>query len=235
MDHEKYTDEWIKKYLKGELSEQETRKFEEDLNANIDFAEKVAFEKHDIRGKSRLEKESWPNLKLDHDQPTYRKPFIFLGLVGAAFIVLFVILFWLITADSTYLNLYNEFFKPYPAEMYNSTTAENDQLSDALSSYKAGYYQKALQDLMEIQPKDDQVLLYTANTYLMLNDYRKAIDLLLQINGSNEVATDDWYLALAYLRRGKINKSATILQELSQSSNAYQDQSKQLLQQLTTE
>lgn len=200
MENKKTLEEYIDRYLEGSLSDEERKAFELKMSKDPELHKEVALQRSIIRAvrNERLEKiirKEENNIK---KQKNIRKLVIsFSSLAIAASVAGFFYFGHL----NHYNKLTGEFYKPYTFTPLPSRGEDSLYLTGADSVFF-----NALQDI-----ENDNI--------------SSAIDKLETLKNSEPemlAATEqsvNWYLALAYLKKGKKNKAKILLQEIGKSMN----------------
>lgn len=117
--------------------------------------------------------------------------------------------------------LVSEFFEPYPAVDFVAAKAADTKVNQAILAYQEGDYQEAIEKF-DITPEyagDLPALFFKANAYLAIGDPLFAIGILEQFNAVGQTAGDprvQWYLSLAYLKHGQMNKARSLLKKVAE-------------------
>jgi len=217
----------INGYFEGTLSDNELKTLESLLENDAAFTEDFEFQK---ALKSALKKEDRKNIKAifsDLNQKNIAsKTKVFNirpWLVAASIAILVGLGSWLLFFNSNTLDtdtLYATHFVPYENvvnPIQRGVEIENIK-TKAFLAYENGEYEKALQlfEKANTHSEDHYITFYEAIILMQLNKHEKAINLL------NEYITNDgkladratWYLALSYLKLGKIKPCKTTLKTL---------------------
>lgn len=238
----------IESYLRGEMSEDERRDFENSISKDEKLREEVdlfreiddAITEQDIAQFRQTVKD----MMVSKLEPVPRWVFLghlFLKLpVAAAILLLIGFSLWKIFMVKSGPDYFNEFYAPYQTDV--TTRSINDlgknkiELSYLLyqeENYEASY--DILRNYLVKKPLD-----YTAQFYLGMDAIElKKYDVAIQ--SLSKVAQDSlslyslhakWYLALSYLEINNKEKAKEYLQLLSSSENLYSGKSKKLLKKL---
>lgn len=138
--------------------------------------------------------------------------------------------------------LYNRYFKPYPAIAAALDTRERDETSyrkcfrHALKSYRKKQYAAATDSLLELttqKPENDTLNLYIGLSYLARGEVEAAQSFLAKVLNKPESAwksTARWYLALSHLQLGHIDTARRLLIPLKNQDNLHQEEARKVLQ-----
>lgn len=158
----------------------------------------------------------------------------------AATIVVLITVGYFITRDTRPMNerLYAANFEPFDSPGSGLTRGNDDipTLKDrAYDAYDAGLYPQAAELFEQIsKEKDDAIVdLCLGNAHLANGNAAEAEAVFQHIltNHVDLVTPAKWYLALTYLRQGKMERTRSVLWEISKSST-YGDKARQLLNEL---
>ncbi len=243
--------EQIQKYLNGELNESEQASLRDQLKADSTLAEDFNFSK-DL--KALLDHEEVMEVKSlliaaskEVDiQPDYEgldqlegpsrggwfKPGIALGIV-----VLLSIVVGLLVArfgggeQQRYLDIASSFTEPM--EILVVTNQADGMLYEGMRAYKEGDYQTAKSRLGEYlkNKADERAQLYLGIAQVLSNDGAEATITLQPLSSSSNPlfkSAASWYLSLAYIQTGKMEKAKKLLQSLENDSE-YGNRAAQLL------
>jgi len=214
--------ELIEKYFSNSLSDDEYILFNHLLKNDDIFKEEFLFQKDLKKALSHNQKNSLKTtLQNFESNIKNEKVFHLKKWLAAASIILVLGFSYFLFSDSfnnSPEKLYAEYFEPYRNVIHPVVRSENEKTikSSAFMAYENGKYHKALNLLNSVSNNDDEYIrFYSAMCYLGLNKNLDAIDLLLPIaNGISNPDSDknfeakaNWYLGLAYLNSGDINKA----------------------------
>ena len=113
------------------------------------------------------------------------------------------------------------FFEPYPAKDFVKGKEADAKVNQAILAYQKGDYHEAIEkfDITREYAGDLPALFFKANAYLAIGDPLFAIGILEQHNALGPTAKDPrihWYLGLAYLKRGQMNKARSLLKKVAE-------------------
>ena len=162
--------------------------------------------------------------------------------IAASVLVIISLAWWylLSSAQATPQALFAEHFEPMDNIIYPITrdlipNQDTPIEKYAYQAYEQGKYASAIQ-LFESIPTTNRTLnqiLYTNIAQMATGQYQPAITSLKQLANESDYefqANAQWYLALAYLRDEQLEKSKTILIQISQTPNhPYMTEAKELL------
>ena len=161
------------------------------------------------------------------------------GSLAAAAVVFMGILPFLFqfTTSSPNQQLFREHFEMYPNTLDITRNIDTGSIfSHAMANYGAGKYEIAaaqLNDLLSVSPDSHMAHFYLGNIRLKTNQPKVAIDHLNAAANSEDLSDRaTWYLGLAYLQMGKLDKAQSIFNELANSTNEYQNNSIKIIDEL---
>jgi TolA-binding protein len=134
--------------------------------------------------------------------------------------------------------LFSSFYEPFtavsPIVRGNNT---NDLYISGINSFKTGDYKnaaKAFEQSSNINPLIGSPVFYLGLTALETGDYDKAIKDLNSVVAEAGVYSKEaeWYLGLAYLKKGNTEDARKCFEELSKTSSYYKDRSEKILRRL---
>lgn len=135
--------------------------------------------------------------------------------------------------------LFNRYFEPYPSTLRivrgNTTTST---LKQAVHWYERKEYKKALpglEEMLKTEPSNPFLHFYTGMSFLCLDRPEKAIPHFRTVLALKEhpfLEPASWYLGLAFLKEGEMNKAKSIFQDIASSQNAFREESENLLQKM---
>jgi tetratricopeptide (TPR) repeat protein len=244
--------EFIERYLDDNLSPEEKRDFEMRLAVDEGFETVFKTYKSLVNGiKYSGRKELHQKLKQYEDSLAIEEGLQkrFLGLrfnsfytysVAASVLLLISFTYIFIINQRTSANdIYSDYFQPYP-NVVNPTTRGGEQVRDikeeAYRFYDMEEYEEAaiqFEKILILNQSDD-ILLYSANSYLALGKYDSAIAKLsiLRELDSPFKTQSKWYLALSYLGKNDMGNAKKVLEELKGEKNSYSKKAENILKEL---
>jgi tetratricopeptide (TPR) repeat protein len=108
-------------------------------------------------------------------------------------------------------------------------SVSNPLLEKAEKAYNELDYPNAIlyyKQLLNKDPNQDKYILFLGVSYLADNQTEQAIRLFNNSPYKNSMYAEDinWYLALAYIKKGDTQTAAILLQNLAKVSDYYKDQ-----------
>ncbi|HUH74410.1 MAG TPA: tetratricopeptide repeat protein [Chitinophagales bacterium] len=216
--------EMIERHLTGKLSPQESSEFQNNLDHNSDYPQKINHVKDFIQG---IEAAALLNKTNDWHQEmespsVEKKSFSSRYMIAASIaFILAGISLWIILQPSPNEKLYTEFYLPDPGlPTVMSTSTVDYDFEKAMVDYKLGNFalaQEAWTQLLKYQPNNDTLQFFIGNALLAQDKNKEAIvyfENTIKKTNSNFYEDAQWYLGLAYLKAQDYEK-AKIHVELS--------------------
>ncbi len=240
----------IEDYIRGEMNESEAIEFRRELEQNSELAEyywmlngfnKHLIKKDQIESGNKIKQIFDEYINENYPESSKKAPKISLRNISwltaaAVLIIAMAVYFLLLTRQkSSPSYIYRKHFA-----YYNHTIQPRDA-GDSIGSfyngmqfYKAGSYQDALNSFLVAQEKYEQIsAFYIGLCYLNLDQYSDAavhLEEAVALNGDHKQDAE-WYLALAYLAEGKVNKTENIIKQITnQPKHYYYEQARNLLE-----
>jgi hypothetical protein len=236
-----FDQEYIEKFIKGELSENEEKAFRAHLENDEKLRQETAFlidlrkgiEQHfNLQLKQKLQQEE----KLIASRP---KNLAWIG-IAASFILISMLSYFLMNRTD-YAAVYAENFQPYPNVLYPSerSAAPMNEM-EAFAYYESGNYENAIESFIYLLENTSEnrefIELYLGVSYLANLEAEKSIEILSSVVNStapeNVKLPARWYLALAYLQQKKPEDAEPVLKILANGSSSYAARAKAVLDQL---
>ena len=237
--------ELINGYFEGSLSQNQLEEVDYLLSTDVEFASELEFEKE---LKIALKKEERQNIKSqfselskEHAKPKPKviklRPWLAAASIALCIGLGTYFLFFYSSNINT-AELYAANFMPYdnvvqPIERSNQLENLKTQ---AFTAYENEEYQKALQLFKELNTKqnDNYIDFYSAMVYMQLDKQKLAVSLLKNYIEKQGELKDraTWYLALAYLKLGKLENCKSELEKLIAWNTFKTNSAKELLSKL---
>lgn len=136
------------------------------------------------------------------------------------------------TFDNTksHQELFNEYYTTYDGIAHSRN--QTDQLSEGRINYLNGNYEAALLPLLRLEEHAISDLLMIGICYLETNQPALALNWFskIEVVGAKDVlSVRDWYIALAYLKNGQLDKCEETLMSKTITNSIYSKRSKALL------
>ena len=237
----------IENYLDGNMSDLEKKKFENSLLIDQELADELSFHKEvneailddataDFRQtlKSIVEHDSVENKHVSRSLISVMK----VPLVASILILIGLSLYNIIMHQNP-SKLFTNYYKPYNTDISTRSieqSKDNIQLSYYL--YQEGDFQTSFEILKNYISSnfDDQTAhFYLGLDALELSLYDQAIDeftFVEQDTASPFALHARWYLAMTYLKTGKVDPAKKLLQRLVKDENMYSAKAKNILKKI---
>lgn len=245
--------EFIDRYLDSDLSGSELKWFEKELDSNSELQAELKLHRElnyalqqddvlELRGKLD---EIHEMVDSGSDRKGIKKAVSgkWTGIVAASVVILIAIGFFVmntfISNEQTAEELFDEYYDPYVVPTNYRSADEIDNLfHKALVEYKNQDYQKALQLFEKVLIDDgsrmDAVLL-TGISNLEIENYDKAnksFNKVIDHNDNLFLEQAEWYLALCYLKTGKLEKANSRFEKIIEDISLYKDDAADILSKL---
>lgn len=234
--------EWIDLYLKGLLSVEEKKLFEQKLQADNIFRQQVeiiaALRKgiQAVGRKEMLEEmKAWDKKAppLVQTIPLWRQA----GLMRiAALLIIGISIFLLWPKERAKSDLFAKYFDPYP-NVVMPTVRGNERedstiIQKAYRAYDQGNYTEAIALFEAASSQDEYVRMYLANSYLAGGQGEKAISILEKLQAKSKLFAEEarWYLVLAHLQSGNKEQASRLLR--GSWPERYSQRAKEIYQQI---
>ena len=233
-------------FLSGDISEEDQKKFAEDLNNNDELQEDF-----------KLQKEILHTIKMgDDDTLDFRSQ---LKDIGSEFLneknSRFRIrpAYWVAAASvitllsvSTFLGLFRsdkyvgdqmflEYYEPYGINIQVRGDHAEEDVSKAISLYQAGNTEKALKEFERLKIENSEMSgFFLALCEIELGNIEEAQKELEKISNNAVFYSDhiNWYLSLCYLKQEEISKAKALFEEIAMGNNEYADKAARILNKL---
>jgi tetratricopeptide (TPR) repeat protein len=165
---------------------------------------------------------------------------IWLPLAAAAALVIAAALWFLVPTQSTnsYQALYTAYFEPFDSPgsgLTRSSENEQDLKARAYLAYDSKDYEEASRLFIDLlKTKDDPIADLCLGSALLAQDKPEEAEKIFMhfLENHEDLLTQaKWYLALTFLRQGKIERTKATLWEVSTSST-YGEEARELLKKL---
>ena len=231
--------EYIDAYFQKQLNDSENKEFEQRCINDVEFANDVAFYVSTRAAISDVlldqKKTEWSQLPIRQaDEPTdssvtpvrqinYKKWILY---AAAACIVLAIIAYPLLSTDSPH-ELANKYIRQELTDIGQTMDAAKDSMQSAIAAFKKKDYQTAMQFFQQIYSRDTQnndALRYLGQTYLVTDDYDKAIVSFEELSRKQSYSNPGLFLkAVTLMKRNEGNdqkEARIILQKIADDEDA---------------
>lgn len=223
-------------FFEDSLTADQWREFEQLLQNDSEFAAEIAFQK---AVKQQLTAEKRAALKSElRAIENNKKKVILLNWkwISAAALLIFGVFSWVLTQkNKPKQSLYAAYYQPFPNVVEPTVRGENtsSEKSVALGFYDAENYAAALplfEKLYQENPEDYSYF-YQGICHLELGNTNRAITLFENASYTQTIPwqnSTDWYLALGYLKIGKVKKAKKPLEQVIAANDFMAKQAKEL-------
>lgn len=206
-------------YFSNTLNDLEKTEFEQLLETDIEFREQFEFEKavkvavkktrnEELKSKLQGFEEELKETPVKTIKSKVRKKVSVSWLKIAASLLLFIAAGWLAYTSffsKNYDSLYADNFKVYPnteVALIRGDNSIDETIRKAFVAYETEDYKEAIKQFELIENKEHSILFYEAQSYLQLQDYKKAKELLNSVilKNTSFIAESYWYLALINIK-----------------------------------
>ncbi|MBN7812380.1 hypothetical protein J0A68_15615 [Algoriphagus sp. H41] len=227
MDLQKLIDD----YLEGKMSPEDQRLFEDLIEENPKYKAELVQETNGRAALQLAEKRS-------RKRPGKLRPWLFPALI-AVILVLAGYLLWITLGKSQGEKLYAQYYQTLPNQISTAMlgSEHTQQKTEAFKAFEAGDFGRAntIFEGIPLRPDSDYLLLYQGICQLELGRPEKAVPLLMLVKSSSEPASKEvahWFAALGYFKLNMPERAAQALRVTAANPNPYQQQAKDILQQL---
>ena len=125
-----------------------------------------------------------------------------------------------------------------PGYESNEANQNRSVLDEGIKEYEAKNYPAAISVFSSVLKNDrenTEAIFYSGVSYLSMGEYEIAVNLLQSISPSSPGKFSDaakWYLSLCYIRKNKISKAKSLLEDLSGRENEYRSNAIKTLQEI---
>ena len=240
---------FIERYNAGEMSDEEKKWFEKELDGNQKLQDEVNLRKNtdmvlrnqgiiSLRNKlSAIEKERSERKVIV--MRTKRTVYLRYAAVIASLVVVGSIFLFNGNNQGTD-EVINRYYKPYepPTSQRSGMTAENADFTLALEFYNTHDYEKAalfFNKVVESNPKDMQSLFLNGVSNFEEKKFPEAtmsFSTVIKDNNNLFIETAKWYLALCYLKTDELDKAKSLLQIINDEGGIYSKKAKKIIKKL---
>lgn len=242
--------EYIERYLQGEMRPDEKLWFEKEIEGDIHLQDEIKLRKQVnmvlsdrdlIELKSQLEQ-----IHLEINEVTKKGKVAIRKIYSRVYYATGVLVIFAIALT---LHLYNrdfsnskiidEYYLPASAAAnFRSADSFNDQLSAAMSYYKEKEYEQAIALFEKILAQDSTKIginLYSGISHMEIQEYNKANERFQRIihNQPNPfVESAKWYLGMCYIMTNNRDKAADQFENLASTEGYYQRDAQRILRRI---
>jgi len=239
----------IHRYLMGEMDAQSEKEFERKLNEDDELKKEYELQKEI---KSAVQEDDIMELReqledLGHSEKSKRKIHLnrsdILSIAASITLFIGVGLLMLFHNQRTYPDdLYASYFEPYPniysQRSVGGNSSPGETKKKAFLAYEQENWRESksyFNELLEKNPDNVEYTFYLGVLNLKLDNPDKAIEqfqTILQKNDPLFKGQTTWYIALGYLRKSNIDKSAYFLNKIIREDMANKGKASELIKKL---
>lgn len=208
--------EAIEAYVLGTMGPDARHRFEQELAVDDSLREEVELQREntlavELAGITRTLQEARAGHREADPAPAGSSWTTYLK-YAAMVAVLVIGAVWWFARPSENERLFAEYYVEDPGLPVPMSAVSDPVFQDAMVAYKLGDYPEARTkwgNLLELEPDNDTLRFYIANTYLGEGDAKAAIPLYKTVSEASSSPLRDkarWYLFLAYLHEGRLNE-----------------------------
>jgi tetratricopeptide (TPR) repeat protein len=238
----------VQRYLDGEMTQEEVRLFEEDLQTDLLLVEELELHRHiintvkqhdEVRFRNKL-KEAYHLFKrrkrISPGPGFIKSPRHLIYVLGALSVGMLLIYFGLNKPEKSTQELFDIYYAKFSQDLQSRSSMEDstDNLNVGIYNFYSGNYQESINSLKSFIELEASA---TAEFYLGLSEaelgnYGSAIDnfknvLNKDFNYYQEHAR--WYLGLCYLKLNYKSEAIEVFQEFSQKNSYYAEDAKKII------
>ncbi|MGM0497478.1 MAG: tetratricopeptide repeat protein [Bacteroidota bacterium] len=239
----------ISKYLNGEMDAESEKMFEQKLHNDKNLRNEFELQK-EIQNAIGEEDIMELREKLEEYEPSARPGKKFrlkwpdvLAAAGFVTLLIGIGMLWIYYSQITNTDeLYARYFEPYPS-IYSQRSVDEDSKhgilkKEAFLAYEKENWDKAknhFDELFLLQPENAEIAFYTGILELKLNNTHKAIKRFRILLEKDDPLLEDqtiWYIALAHLKEGNVDKSVEYLKKIVKDDMANKEKASKLLRRI---
>jgi len=158
-------------------------------------------------------------------------------LLGLSIILLSIVTYFLLPSKTDRVFLADNYFTPYPPDTNIRGVEDTKTFSAAMKSYANENYESAIDEFLDINPRNENLEIYLACSYLKVDKFNEANKILNKLQSSiqNQEALQniEWYKTLSMLGLGKNQEAVSLLKKISVTKNhLFRDKALKLLTEL---
>lgn len=240
MEH---TEEYIRDYLLGKLTPEETQLMDQELEDNPDLMESLDLQRDIMIGiqagfDEELRKKLIQADMIEEGKIRSLYPRILWRWASAAAIVLGSLsVYFYMTQTSVEERIYLTYFEDFPNIVDPAQRDTPGQLNGFIA-YQNGQYQEALERFSQLEEEEPTAIyatFYKGICAMHLEDWSMAIQAFEKVRSAGDqrfVEAATWYVSLAYLRAGNRDRATLILESISETPGNFRSEALAILDQL---
>ncbi|MEM9857841.1 MAG: hypothetical protein AAF843_10810 [Bacteroidota bacterium] len=226
--------ELFDKRIKGQLNEEETKFFEQQLQTD-DFKEAFARHKRLAEGIAYAEAIALKEMFIEEDKNVSLNRFKWVWKAAAALVFLMVTIYFINKQvdKPDYDQLFMSEYVPYPNVITPLERQEEVDGENPYLLYEAGEYSEFIDHLLSQPSLDEYQQFYLGQAYLALRNLDEAASYFSSVNTSSDLYGQAlWYLSLIHIKQKNVDLASEKLTMLVRLDNGYAARAQQLLDQL---
>lgn len=225
----------IEQFILGNMYTEEADAFKEELRQNPTLREKYsevealihAVEEGALRNSLKMYHEEMESRAATVTKETKKIPSWFWAAAAAIVLLIAAAVWVLFPQEPSYQRLFAQYYREDPGLITAMSAEGKYDFDRAMVEYKSGNYRDAIlrweKQLLE-KPENDTLNYFLGSAHLALKETDVAIKYFESVTKMPESRFSEdnfWYLALAYLRLGRLEEA---LANLEKSSHPYKEQ-----------
>ncbi len=240
MEH---TEEYMRDYLLGKLTPEETQRMEQELEDNPDLMESLDLQRDIMIGiqagfDEELRKKLIQSDLIEEGKIRSLSPRILWQWASVAAIVLGSLgVYYYLSQTSVEERIYLTYFEDFP-NIVDPVQRDTPGQSEGFIAYQNGQYQEALEIFSEMEQEDPTAIyttFYKGICAMHLEDWSLAIQAFEKVRSAGDqrfVEAATWYVSLAYLRSGNRDRATLILESITEAPGNFRTEARAILDQL---
>ena len=242
--------DFIERYLQGEMTPEEKMWFEKEIEGNMALYEEVKLrrqvdlvlsDKELVELKAQLEQIHMEIHEVtEKGRGAIRKIYHRVYYAAGALVMLIIgFSFYMYNRDFSNNKIIEAYYQPASANTtFRSGSAENDQLAKAMDYYKNHEYESAItlfEDILSKDPTKIGLNLYSGISHMEVKEYNAAnesFQTIIQNQPNPFVESAKWYLGMCYIMTNKREKAAEQFKALADNKGFYQQDAKRILRRI---
>jgi len=225
----------IERYFRGEMSDIEKSKFEQELNNNSDLRESVD---EYINTTKLINSFGFDHKKSHLSQLIIRKrrKNILKGIVFSILIILGILSTYIYVANTASTtpskqNIYATYFNDYEMSGVKRGSSVSE-LAEIQDLYTEGEFEKTISKIDSLKTKNSNLLLTKSVSLMRLEKWGQAVNTLNEASMLNESLynnTIHFYLGLCYVQLNNNTEAKTHFNHISSTKNSYSSRASDIL------
>lgn len=238
--------EFIERYLDGEMTDDELKWFEKEINGNLSLQQEITLRKkvnealseNKIIEYRKLLNEAHFEYQTAKNIHPIKKSILKYSLAFISAVAILFICFNSFILKNTPEKIFQKYYQTFPATftLRSINTGEINTIKDAINEYNKRNFEKSallFEQLILSNNYESQALkFYAAISYMEIKNYQKAEKFFTEIlENNNNIFKEEsmWYLALCYIAQNKSEESKNILKKIVEYNGYYSKYAKKIL------